>query len=191
MKQTTEINPADYVQYWWLTLIVGVIFAALGLFMFLNPNETIAFKVTLLGIMWLVSGIFEIAGAMFTHRRKRRVLAIVMGIFSVVMGLFALNNNLTTMLFGSANGLVVIAIGVLLMGILYLVMALKGSRRTLILGILNIIIGAGLLFFPNSLGGILLFVIAGLILVAGAVLIWYSFWLRRQGEPARASERLP
>jgi len=35
-----------------------------------------------------------------------------------------------------------------------------------------------------------LFVIAGLILVAGAVLIWYSFWLRRQDEPAPAAERL-
>jgi len=190
MKQTTEINPADYAKYWWLTLIVGGVLAGLGLVMFLNPNETIAFKIMLLGIMWLVSGIFEIVGALFTHRRNRRILAIVMGIFSITLGFFALNNNLTAMLFGNAAWLTAIAIGVLVMGILYIAIALKGSRRTLILGILNVIIGAGLLFFPDSLGGIMLFVIAGLILVAGAVLIWYSFWLRRQDEPAPAAERL-
>ncbi|MCG3142058.1 MAG: hypothetical protein HDKAJFGB_03433 [Anaerolineae bacterium] len=189
MNQVTEINPADYAKYWWLTLIIGILLVALGVFMFSNSDGTVAFMVTLLGIVWLVSGGIEIAEALLAHRRKRRILSVVVGIFSIVLGLCALSENLSLLL-GHANWITGIALAVLFMGLLQIVQARKGLRRTMILGILNVIIGAGLLFFPDALGGILLFVIAGLILVAGAVLIWYSFWLRRQDEPAPAAERL-
>jgi uncharacterized membrane protein HdeD (DUF308 family) len=183
MKQATEINPADYAKYWWLTLIAGIFFAALGALMFLCSDGTIAFMVTLLGIVWLVSGGIEIAEALLAHRRKRRILAIVVGIFSIVLGLCALSENLSSLV-GRANWIAGIAIAVLFMGILQIVQARKGLRRTMILGILNVIVGAGLLFFPESLGNVLLLFVAGLGLVGGAVLIWYSFWLRRQGSPA-------
>lgn len=192
MKQATEINPADYAQYWWLTLAAGILFAALGALMFINSDGTVALMLTLLGIVWLVSGGFEIAETLFAHDKKikRRGLAIGVGVFSIVLGLSALSENLS-FLMGHANWVFAIALGVLFMGILQIVQARKGLRRTLILGILNVIVGAGLLFFPDSLGNVLLLFVAGVLLLAGAVLIWYSFWLRRQGQAAPASERLP
>lgn len=189
MKQASDINPADYSKYWWLTLVVGVVLVALGALMFLNSDGTVAFLVTLLGIVWLVSGGFEIAETLFAHKREHRGLALGVGIFSITLGVCALSENLS-FLVGHAYWVAGIAIGVLFMGILQVVQARKGLRRTMILGIMNVIVGAGLLFFPDSLGKILLLFIAGVTLVGGAVLIWYSFWLRRQGEPARASDRL-
>lgn len=182
MKQASEINPADYAKYWWLTLVVGILFVALGSLMLLRSDGTIAFVIALLGVVWLVSGGFEIAETLLARnaKQKHRGLSIGIGVFSIVLGLCALSENLSALL-GQPNWVAAVAIGVLFMGILQIVQARKGLRRTLILGLTNVIVGAGLLFFPDSLGNILLLFIAGLVLVAGAVLIWYSFWLRRQG----------
>ena len=188
MKQGQDIEPAQVAQYWWMTLIVGIVFVGLSSLMFLQSGSRAHTLVTLLGLMWLVSGVFAIVEVFFLHRRKRRTLSLVVGLISVGLGLAVLVDTVGNYLLQWQGSVIVIGLAAFVVGVIQIVAGQRGARIQLLLGIVNVIVGAGLVFFRESWGSILVIVFGALLLVGGVVLIWYSFWLRKQGAPASASD---
>lgn len=79
------------VKHWYIPLILGILFIALGIYLFTVPLETYATLAILFSIAFLVSGIFDI----FFSIKNHKVLNgwgwyLVGGIISFIMGIYLL-----------------------------------------------------------------------------------------------------
>ncbi len=75
------------VKNWWLSLIIGILFAAMGIWMLLTPMATFAALVILFSVFMFTSGVFEIAFAVSNHRAIRGWgWYLVVGIIDLLLG---------------------------------------------------------------------------------------------------------
>ncbi|MCD2138999.1 DUF308 domain-containing protein [Salinicoccus halitifaciens] len=78
----------------WISLIVGIIFIILAIFLFANPDATILAAVFLLGFGAIFKGVFEI----FFRRKikdyadRNYTLMLIIGIIDIIIGLLILFN---------------------------------------------------------------------------------------------------
>ena len=73
-------------KYWWLSLILGIIFLALGILTFIFPFTSYLTMSIIFGITILVSGIFYIVMST-TRSMKGRGWLIVSGLIEIVLGI--------------------------------------------------------------------------------------------------------
>lgn len=180
--------------------------------MFLRSEDAVTFMIWLLGIVWLGSGALAIVQTFMLRRRERRgrrenrdqsrrerrrerrherhLMGFIVGGISIALGLVAFSHNLGNVVLNPSQMGILLGGAALFVGIVQILQGRGGARQDLILGILNVVVGAGLLFLRDALGNVLVFLIGAAVLAGGGVLIWYSFWLRRQGEPAPASQQV-
>lgn len=183
MKERANIQPEQFAGYWWVALIVGSVLAVAGVWLAFGSVNTGSLVLHLLGIFWLITGAFDIADALFVHLRKRRMVNLLMGAFSLFLGVMAFRESLLSAVMGWEGLVTVIGVLALLMGVIQFVQARRGLRRYWFIGVLNAILGLGLLLFRQSVGALLVFVVVAGLVVGGAVLVWYGFWLRRYQPP--------
>ena len=69
---------------WWLILIEGILLIILGIFFFTSPYETLVTAVWVLGIWWIIRGIFELVSLIWD--RSMWGWKIFAGILGVVAG---------------------------------------------------------------------------------------------------------
>lgn len=192
MEAAHDIEPADVAKYWWLTLSGGILLVVLGALMFLQSEDALTFMIWLLGIVWLGSGALAIIQTFMLRRRERRqhrrrerhLMGFIVGGISIALGLVAFSHNLGNVVLDTGQMEILLGGAALFVGIVQILQGRGGTRQDLILGILNVSVGAGLLFLRDALGNVLVFLIGAAVSAGGGVLIWYSFWLRRQGETA-------
>ncbi|MCP4359312.1 MAG: HdeD family acid-resistance protein [Chloroflexi bacterium] len=128
---------------WWLVLLEGIALLILGLMFLSSPVKTTAIATQVLGIYWLIAGIFKIISIFMDSIMWG--LKLFAGILGIIAGIVVLNHPLLSpVLVGSA---VVIILGVqgIIMGIVGIVQAFKGAGW-----------GAGILGAVSLLFGILL-----------------------------------
>jgi uncharacterized membrane protein HdeD (DUF308 family) len=169
---------------WWLTLILGIIAAALGAVLLWAPAkqrvETYTLLIAILGVYWLIWGVLEIVAMFHDHRSWGWKLA--MGIISILAGGYIL-------LYPIAAGVVVPRAFVLLLGlwglvegVVLLLMAFRGGGWGLgILGVVAIIFGLILIAnyaVPGS-GLVMIWATAVAALVGGVILIIQAFVHRK------------
>lgn len=73
-------------KYWWLSLILGIIFLALGILTFIFPFTSYLTMSIIFGITILISGIFYIVMST-TRSMKGRGWLIVSGLIEIVLGI--------------------------------------------------------------------------------------------------------
>jgi len=169
----------EQVGPWWLVLLEGILAVVIGLLLFTNPVGASVFLVQVLGIYWLIKGIFMIISmfmdsTMWGWKLFSGIVGILAG-FLIISSEFPL---LTTLLVLSV-AVIVLGIQGLIMGIVYIVIAFKGGGwGSGILGALSVIIGVILL--SNALIGatVLPFVLGAFLLVGGILAIVAAFKLR-------------
>lgn len=166
---------------WWVVLLVGLLSAGLGVLFLVWPGQTIVVVAVLFGIYLIVSGIVQlIAGFNRDNTTGERVLAIIVGVISIVLGVLCFRG-------GIANGVYILSLFIgfsfLFRGIWQLIAGIQGKgmagRGLLILsGVLGIIVGIVVLTVPlNSL--VVLVWIAGIwLIVMGLIEIFYSFKIK-------------
>jgi len=155
---------------WWVVLIVGLLSAGLGVLCLVWPGQTIVVVAVLFGIYLIVSGIVQLVqGFNRDNSTGERVLAIIVGIVSIVLGILCFRG-------GIANGVYILSLFIgfsfLFRGIWQLVGGLQGKGMQ----------GRGLLIFSGVLG-----IIAGIIVLTVpldslVVLVWITgIWLILMG----------
>ncbi len=78
-------------QYWFLTLVLGIVEVSAGVYALNNPGISIAILVLLIGFTFIVRGVLGVISAfapMYTDTHK--LLLIVIGVLSVVAGIIVL-----------------------------------------------------------------------------------------------------
>jgi uncharacterized membrane protein HdeD (DUF308 family) len=165
---------------WWLTLITGILLVIVGGILLWSPAktkvETYMILVSVLGIYWLVEGIFDIVSIFIDHSMWGWKLFI--GIVSIIAGAYILMYPVATALALPRIFVLVMGIWGLMYGIILLFMAFQGGGWGAgILGALGIIFGIILMvnYASPGMGLAMLWTAAVFGVIGGIVMIVQAF----------------
>lgn len=168
---------------WWLVLVRGILAILFGLFALFAPGSTLFALVIVFGVYAVLDGVTAVAAGL-RHRREEAhwVWHVVLGVISVIAGIVAFVWPGVTVL----ALLYVIAFWSIVAGITEIMEAFA-MRRTgssswgwaLAAGVVSVLFGIVLAVSPGAGLITLLWLVAAYALVAGVILIWWAFRLRR------------
>ena len=129
---------------WWLILIEGIALIILGLLWLSNPKATTLVVMQLVGLYWLIAGIFKLISIFLDHSMWGWKL--FAGILGIIAGILVLQNPLWSTVIVGATLIIVLGIQGLIYGGIGIWQAFKGAGwGTGILGAISVIFGIILL----------------------------------------------
>lgn len=159
---------------WWLILIEGIALIILGLLWLANPASTTVVFVWVLGLYWLVAGIFKIVSIFLDHSMWGWKL--FAGILGVIAGLIILQHPLWSSVVVGATLIIILGIQGLVFGAIGVFQAFKGAGwGTGILGAISAIFGLYLLLNVGQSTFVLPWVLGILSLIGGVAAIVLAF----------------
>lgn len=177
MATATATASNSHVVPWWLVLIQGIAALILGILLLINPGTSSVIIVQVMGIYWLISGIFGIISIFIdSHMWGWKLFA---GIVGILAGILILQHPLWSTVLVGATLIIIFGIQGIVIGIVNLIQAFQGGGWGIgLLGVLSIIIGLILLFNTLVAASVLPFVIGGFAIVGGIAAIIMAFRLR-------------
>lgn len=170
MEEVTEGYAAvvyEEVQVpWWIIVLEGIVALLIGLFLLFSPVNTTIFLVQLLGLFWLLGGLFSIISLLID--RENFWWKLISGLLGIIAGILVFVYPYSPFVILT---LLVIILGVssIVYGVVRLILAVKGGGLgTAILGLLEIVIGILLLANPLA-GAVILPWVYGLVLIIGGI----------------------
>jgi uncharacterized membrane protein HdeD (DUF308 family) len=167
--------------HWWMPLVRGILLVLFGVIMFVRPGSTLLSLIWLLGIYWIIDGIFSIIEGIRGHTEESRTWLIVGGILGILAGMIIVANPVVTGLFSGTFIAWLIGIAIIANG-LVLVFAGRDGHWTwwgLLIGILYVLFGIFVIAHPLVTIGALVLIFAFWALIAGILAIVLAFRLRR------------
>lgn len=159
---------------WWLVLIEGIALIILGILWLTNPASTTLVFIQVLGIYWLIAGIFKIVGIFLDH--SMWVWKLIAGILGIIAGIIVLNHPLWSPFVVGATLIIILGIQGIIFGGIGIWQAFKGAGwGTGILGALSIIFGIYLLANIGAATFVLPWVLGILAIVGGIAAIVIAF----------------
>ena len=161
---------------WWLLLMGGIFNIIIGILLLTNPVKTALAMAWVLGLFWLIQGIFVLVGMFLDHTAWGWKL--FMGILGILAGIAVMRHPVASAV--TIPMILVLMLGIqgMIVGAISLVMAFKGGGWGAgILGGLSIIFGLILILNFANLGTVAVFiwVVAILALAGGIVQIIQAF----------------
>jgi uncharacterized membrane protein HdeD (DUF308 family) len=171
------------VDHWGLVLTYGLVTIGLGLVLALWPDETLKVLAVLIGIQFILTGVFRLVLAVASRSLDgggRAVLGLF-GALAVVLGLLCLRSPLQTILVIS----MILGVWWLAAGLVDIVGAIRSSdsnRRgwDLGLGVLSALAGAFLLVSPEVSLGVLVIVVCVWLFSYGFIAVVAALVLRSE-----------
>ncbi len=180
---------------WWLILLWGILTLIIGGFLLTNPATTAVTLFTLLGVYFVIAGMVDIIGSIW-KRGPGWGWKFALGILYMFAGISVLGSPILSTWFGVQILYFFIAFAAIFGGTVNII---QGVRRigkagfwavlgTLLLGVLQLVIGLFLLENPIA-GSLTLVPVMGIFAVAGGiVLIIESFMVRSKGKALAAAK---
>src|SRR5215208_4925142 len=162
---------------WWLVLLEGIAAAIIGLFLLTAPGATLFVLIQVLGIFWLVGGLFRIISIFLdTSLWGWKLIA---GALGIVAGIVVLQHHVWSSVLVPAIYVIILGIQGLVLGGVNLVMAFRGEGWGIgILGALSIVFGLVLLFNVWIGVAALPYVLGAVGIVGGGAAIAIAFAMR-------------
>jgi uncharacterized membrane protein HdeD (DUF308 family) len=173
------------VDHWGLVLTYGLVTIGLGLVLVLWPDETLKVLAILIGIQFIITGVFRLVLAVASRSLDGGARAITgfFGALALILGLLCLRAPLQTVL------VITMILGVwwLASGLIDIVGALRASeshRRgwDIALGVLSTLAGGFLLVNPEASLGVLVIVVSVWLFSYGFIAVVAAFVLRSEGK---------
>jgi len=162
---------------WWLVLLEGIVAAILGLFLLTAPGATLFVLIQVLGIFWLVGGLFRIISIFLESSLWGWKL--VGGVFGILAGIVVMQHPLWSSVLVPAIYVIILGIQALISGGVSLVLAFSGGGwGAAILGALSVIFGLVLLFNVWIGVAVLPFILGAVGIVGGGLAIAVAFAMR-------------
>ena len=178
MDPEYEETPAEFIfaRTWQTTLFLGVVTVILGLIVSFHPSGSLNVIAVLLGILMIISGIFDLI-RVFDRAEQHRIWLGIAGLLYIVIGVVLIRHlHLTVALIGLVVGLTWIV-----QGLSALFGGVAGSREGrgwwIFFGIISLIAGIVVVSAPVSSVTVLAtllgiwFIVMGLIEIIGAFII--------------------
>jgi uncharacterized membrane protein HdeD (DUF308 family) len=162
---------------WWLVLLEGIAAAIIGLFLLTAPSATLFVLIQVLGIFWLVGGLFRIVSIFLdTSLWGWKLIA---GALGIVAGIVVLQHPVWSSVLVPAIYIIILGIQGLILGGVNLVMAFRGEGWGIgILGALSIVFGLVLLFNVWIGVAVLPYILGAVGIVGGGLAIAVAFAMR-------------
>ncbi|HRQ41934.1 MAG TPA: DUF308 domain-containing protein [Chloroflexota bacterium] len=181
MEQTKQAAAST----WWVYLLQGVAALLIGILLLTATQKTVTVLIALLGIYWMVSGVFNIVAALAGHVEEHKWWVIVAGVISIIAGLAVLRNMAWSTVVVPSLAVILLGIAALINGI---VTIFAGRRQNgqrdrswagFFLGILYVIFG--FLVLGNLLASAVALILAIAIwgIIGGIVLIVLAFRVKK------------
>jgi uncharacterized membrane protein HdeD (DUF308 family) len=162
---------------WWLVLLEGIAAAIIGLFLLTAPGATLFVLIQVLGIFWLVGGLFRIVSIFLDTSLWGWKL--VGGVLGIIAGIVVLQHPVWSSVLVPAIYVIILGIQGLVLGGVNLVMAFRGEGWGIgILGALSIVFGLVLLFNVWIGVAVLPYVLGAVGIVGGGAAIAIAFAMR-------------
>ena len=162
---------------WWLVLLEGIAAVIIGLFLLTAPGATLFVLIQVLGIFWLVGGIFRIIGIFIDTSLWGWKL--IGGVLGILAGIVVLQHPIWSTLLVPEIYVIILGIQGLLLGGVTLVTAFQGEGWGVgILGVLSILFGLVLLFNPWIGVAVLPLLLGAFGIVGGIAAIVAAFRMR-------------
>jgi uncharacterized membrane protein HdeD (DUF308 family) len=161
---------------WWVILMGGILNIIVGGLLLTAPAKTTFLLVVVLGIYWIISGIFTLVAMFIDHSAWGWKL--FMGMLSILAGLVILRYPIISTLTIPSILILLLGIQGVIVGIVSLIMAFRGGGWGAgILGVLSIIFGLILIANFSAPGMILtlIWVVAIFALIGGILQIFQAF----------------
>ena len=173
---------------WKVTLFTGVVTLILGIIVAFHPGGSLNVVAVLLGVLALISGIFQLV-RVFDRAEPHRVWLGISGFVFVVVGVVLIRHlHLTVALIGLLVGITWIV-----QGVAALIAAFSGAREGAvwwgIFGAISLIAGIVVTANPSSSITVLAALLGIWFIVMGVFEIIGAFLMRRALSKAEASER--
>lgn len=183
------VATVELARWWWTFILRGLLAIVFGVIAFISPPATIAALVLLFGAWAMVDGIFHIAGAIRDRSRNRSFwLAVLEGVISIIAGALAL----AFPSLAAASLLLLISAWSIITGAVEVAAAVRlreqmtGELWLAIAGILSIVFGVLLFFFPTSGAITIVWIIGSFAIAFGISMIILGWRLRGVHQRATA-----
>jgi uncharacterized membrane protein HdeD (DUF308 family) len=162
---------------WWLVLLEGIALVILGILWLGTPAKTSIVLIQVLGIYWLIGGLFKIIAIFLDSSLWGwKLLA---GVLGILAGLVVLNHPFWSPLVVFGTLVIILGIQGIIYGVVGLYQAFKGAGwGTGILGGLSVIFGIYLLFNIGASTLVVPWVLSIFAIVGGIMSIIVAFRLR-------------
>ncbi len=129
---------------WWLVLLEGIALLVIGFLLLTNPAQTSIGVVRILGLYWLIAGIFQIISIFIDHTAWGWKL--FAGILGIIAGIIVLDNPLWSPLVVGSVLIIILGIQGIVYSAVGVFQAFKGAGwGAAILGAISILFGIILL----------------------------------------------
>ena len=175
------------LEHWSVNLIRGLSAMLLAILLLINGQGSIQRFTQFLGLFWLIIGVTYLMNA--REDRKLRALMVTLGVLTILGGVFALIWPILTSQFDLATLTVLAGSLILTLGLLHVfggfpAGSILGRRRdwgSLLLGLLEIILGLAALASPGSLTAAAIAASIFFSVIFGFVLLFEAFRLWKRG----------
>ena len=159
----TQHKTHEHDLAWWIILLQGILSIIIGLLFIVSPKLTTLMIVQILGIYWMVSGVFSLVSIFVdNHLWGWKLFS---GAIGILAGIYVVQNPVLAAIFIPAVMVTVLGIQGIMYGIILFIEAFKGlGVGSAILGVLSILLGIVLIASP-------LFAVKWFILMLGVVSI--------------------
>jgi uncharacterized membrane protein HdeD (DUF308 family) len=175
---------AQLTHNWWAIALRGAVAILFGVIAFLMPGPTILALVTLFAAFALVDGVFTLVSAIRRADRGPDWMLVIGGIAGIAVGILGLVSpgTMTIVL------LAWIAAWAILTGVAAIVAAyrlrevLQGEWLLALNGVVSVLFGLILIFFPGAGAIAIIWLIAAWAIVSGVILVALALRLRSRGQ---------
>ncbi len=182
MKNSTLENVRGTVQNWWLSLILGILFIVVGIWMIFAPATTYVALSILFSVFMFVSGIFEITFAATNRHLQGWGWYLTGGIIDLLLGILLMSYPALTMAtipFIIALWLIFRGFSAIGLSIDFSQMGIKGWGWSLFLGILTVICALLVIFEPMVGAAFVVYLAAFAFLFIGIFRLFIAFGMQR------------
>jgi uncharacterized membrane protein HdeD (DUF308 family) len=154
---------------WWLGLMTGILNVILGIMLLTTPAKTVLALVWVLGIYWVIQGIFTLVN-MFVDRTAWG-WKLFSGLLSIIAGMIVVRHPIASAVAMPVVLMWILGIQGIVVGLIALVMAFRGGGvLSAIIGILSIVFGGIILFNATNPAMIVTFVwVAAILWIVGGI----------------------
>ena len=162
---------------WWLVLLEGIAAIILGALLITNTGRTTVVLIQLLGIYWLLKGIFSIISIFIDSSQWGWKLFI--GILGIAAGILVIGSPIWSTAIVTMTLVLVLGINGIIVGIVEIIQAFQGGGLGVgLLGVLSVILGILLVVYRWETATALPYALAIFMLIGGAVAIIAAFRMR-------------
>ena len=169
-------------QPWWLSLLRGAVVLLFGIFAAIRPTQTVIFVARILGVFFLIDGIFLVFMSITNRKHDIRWKAtLVRGGIAVVIGAVVVFIPAFTVAAVGVFFMYVLAALSLFHGVMELIKAFRAKQEIknewaiVLSGIFFIFLSALLFFAPLQFGSALIRIIGILSIAAGGGMLFIAF----------------